>query len=251
MIEGREQKSARQETVTGGLPSLEGASLLNVSSSTILKARLQQDGYAIVRGEHTEALFRDLCAGLGTVWHESDVKITKNGRQYFITPSSLPWHTDSPFANVIGWYARTPCPYKVGTKLLDLRDVTQVIAPGDISLLKQVLVPLPMASERAFEASGFYPLITLRDDGRALLNYLDWSNKKVPSPEHQLAVQRFREYLEAKSKTSVTTVVLNQGEMLFLDNNAFMHGRDSIPPDSPRHLLRLWINTNGEAQGQE
>jgi len=200
--------------------------------------RINFFGYSHVLDFSERDRFEKMTRRMGNVWNVTDVRIEAGSHAMVTSPSDLSLHTDHPQANVIGWYCEEPCPYQAPTLLVDLGDVQTRLSRRDLELLSQIYTPVP-------GMSGAYSPILLFQNGRVRLNYLDWFPAQgLVSDEHKAALRHFQELIQFKKDNELTSVALRKGEMLFIDNNRMLHGRDFLAADTPRHLVRHWIKVN-------
>lgn len=210
-----------------------------------LSLKLRQQGFVYVECAHSQSTFTELADQIGVVWDSSSVRISNGSKRLFNSDAALPYHTDSPFANVVAWYCVDPGSVPVPTLILDVTNIAEHIDAEDARLLSGLPYARPTPSEEKVGIVGLQPVLYVVDE-QIRLNYMGWMPIDTPTRRHQLALARLRLYI-ARRVDQGLPIMLRQGEALFLDNNRFMHARPRLPPATRRHLLRLWINSDGFA----
>ncbi len=74
-----------------------------------------------------------------------------------------------------------------------------------------------------------------------------WLRSASPGQEHVETLESFRTKLSRAISTARTSIRLNLGDALFVDNGRVLHGRGAITPESRRVLRRLWVRRQGRS----
>lgn len=187
---------------------------------------LRTDGFVRLSNLDPRA-YRDIAEALGTVIDETDVRLRPAGRTCLTRPRMIPFHTDHPHAEVIGWRCVRQDPADGASLLIDAHAVLADLSPDDREALSGVTMP-------ALRWLGGQPDPTpLVEQGSVF--FAPW----LPVPESTTElVNRLRLGLDG---AQVHRFPLEPGDALFVDNRRMLHGRGAISRGSPRCLERLWI----------
>ncbi|MBO6938615.1 MAG: TauD/TfdA family dioxygenase [Deltaproteobacteria bacterium] len=192
----------------------------------VLVHGLRTDGF--VRSSNLDPLaYRGIADALGTVIDETDVRLRPAGRTCLTRPRMIPFHTDHPHAEIIGWHCMRQDPTDGASLLVDAQDALAMLSPEDREELSNVTMP-------ALRWLGGEPDPTPLVDGRSVF-FAPWL--PVPEPASEV-VGRLRVGLDG---ARVHRCRLRPGEALFVDNRRMLHGRGAISKGSARWLQRLWI----------
>lgn len=184
-----------------------------------------------------ESRFLQLAEGLGHVVARTDVRV-ENGRSLITSAAAIPFHTDGPEAEVIGWWCAEPDESNGESLLIDAIDLP-------IRLDRTALEELPRTHLYLPASGGMgttHPCLSYRD-GRHRIYYAPWNLLPLYTPEQHNAICALRDYLRSQRPW---VVPLRQGESLFIDNERVLHGRAAISANSRRHLRRVWISLRAD-----
>ena len=186
-------------------------------------------GYAIADVGSVEA-YRELSRKFGDLWFEAEITL-KEGRQYGAhNPRALDFHTDAPTANLVGWYAKVP---GAPTLLKDLSEIS--IDEATVTSLRHVKCACPATDRKNF---SHHPVFD-SEGNKARFYYAPWFVQREKAlPEHQAALVKFE---KALLPITIQSVTLKPGQALYVDNGRMLHGRNAIPEDSKRLLIRHWV----------
>lgn len=174
--------------------------------------------------------FSELCSGLGTVKKYTDVVIDNNKSWYLNKHSAFPLHTDAPDIDVIAWHCLIQDSVSGETILIDARKTINELPSYLLDRLENIKI-------RVQTSEQFTPLLISRKPER--LYFAPWNIKEecLPNPE-RLALIEFKKMIDSTPPISIR---LKSNEVLLLNNSFMLHGRDAIPEDSTRHLVRAYI----------
>lgn len=181
--------------------------------------------------------FRCIGEMLGSVISDGKVTILSGPVSLATSTQALPLHNDEPLARYIAWYCeRQQAEQAVGTNLLDISNFRSSLGETNILLLSTIVIP--GAGRRCKDERA-----VIFVDGEPRLNFIPWAQHILDSPDKVRAYDALHQYVKARAADpgNVSSVILSEGEMLFIDNNRFLHGRDSLDAQSIRCLRRLWI----------
>jgi hypothetical protein len=187
---------------------------------------------------------------LGTITLRTDIRVDSEaddalrrarnplyaGRPSVYRAEGLSYHTDSPLTDMLAWYCVEQDAVDGTSALIDTGDLAQHFNEEELSALSEVRVRFMTRGDDDNEIAREYPLFA---DGKVY--YAPWLvSEDLDEREREMAA-RFAAYLARKDTTDPIRIRLKPGEMLFVDNHRILHGRSPIPPDSRRHLVRLYI----------
>ncbi len=210
-----------------------------------VSSNLHRVGYAYLDHQLTADEFQEISEGLGTVWDSTSVRIVPRSERLYSSISGVPFHTDSPFANVIAWHCIEECNARTPTMLLRIGDLFEALNSESIRLLSELKYDSPIASEEKIGACGPQPIIRVVE-GEIRLNYMAWMPVSYPTERHRTAMHSITNFINRRVDQGIA-ISLAQGQALFLDNTQFLHARPKLPLSTLRHLHRLWINTDNFA----
>ncbi len=139
---------------------------------------------------------------------------------------------------MLAWYCVAQDAVDGTSALIDTGDVTQHFDADDLAVMSRIRVRAMMRDAENREIVCEYPLFV---GGKVY--YAPWLLCPDLDEKESDVAARFADYVAEKDATEPIRIRLKPGEMLFVDNHRILHGRSSIPPDSRRHLVRLYIRT--------
>ncbi|MFE5700342.1 TauD/TfdA family dioxygenase [Rhodococcus koreensis] len=131
--------------------------------------------------------------------------------------------------------------------LTHVDDVAAALDSTDIELLRELRYPSLNVPTDTGLAPTLTSVLARRSDGRLSARYRDEAldagiasdlAPEEPTTAHVDALRRFTTAVREPSLQ--TRVRLDTGDMLFIDNARFLHGRTEISPTASRHLKRLY-----------
>jgi TfdA family taurine catabolism dioxygenase TauD len=236
----------RYEVRENGMPDIDAAML-----AAEVRERLPREGYVHIDRALPEEIFTAAARELGTVTMRTDIRVDAAAddalrrardplhadRPSVYRAESLSYHTDTPLADVLAWYCVEQDSADGSSALVDTGDVARHFSAEELAMMERVRVR-SMVRDAGHEIVREYPLLAA-----GKVYYASWLvAPDLGEAERKLAA-RFDEYLAKKDATAPIRIRLKPGEMLFVDNHRVLHGRSELPPDSRRHLVRLYIRT--------
>jgi len=203
-----------------------------------IRVRLHKDGLYHLKEGVSESLFKEVAAHLGTILATDDIKLRLSKRKLH-SPEALEFHTDSYLSDINAWWCDTPAEIGGAMLLIDTAVLSEHFSEYEMALLTKLEMECPNRSH-----SKFYKrqLLTHSPNGMEVF-YTPWLVVEPEADELKSLWRKFASYIEAKRIKSVVEVLFKQGDCLFINNKRVLHGRDSLHPDTKRHLKRLWIST--------
>jgi hypothetical protein len=215
-----------------------------------VRDRLPAEGYVQIARVLGEEVFTAAAKQLGTIELRTDIRVDSEADDalrrardplYADRPSvyradGLSYHTDSPVIDMLAWYCVAQDSLDGTSALIDTGDVMQHFDADDLEVMSCIGVRTMVRDAENREVVREFPLFA---DGR--LYYAPWLLSPDLGAQERDVAARFADYVAEKDATAPIRIRLKPGEMLFVDNHRILHGRSSIPPDSRRHLVRLYI----------
>jgi hypothetical protein len=215
-----------------------------------VRDRLPAEGYVHIARVLGEEVFTAAARQLGTIELRTDIRVDSEADDalrrardplYADRPSvyradGLSYHTDSPVIDMLAWYCVAQDALDGTSALIDTGDVMQHFDGDDLEVMSRIGVRTMVRDAENREVVREFPLLA---DGK--LYYAPWLLCDDLGEKERRVAARFADYVAEKDATAPIRIRLKPGEMLFVDNHRILHGRSSIPPDSRRHLVRLYI----------
>lgn len=229
------QKRHNQEDANPGssmrLPVLE-------ELANVIREQLEERGWFKMREPTVSSdEFRVIGEKLGTILSDGKIQILGNPVSLATSDQPLALHNDEPHARYLAWYCeQQQAKDAVGTDILDISDFRRSLGEDVVLTLSTIVIP---GSGRQHKDETAMVLV----NGEARPNFVPWARHTLDNPEKERALEAFRNYVVAKAERpdAITSVILGEGEMLFLHNNRYLHGRGPLKAGSTRCLRRLWI----------
>ena len=180
-----------------------------------------------------ETQFLRLAERLGRIIGHVDVRVEDSSRSLISSVAAIPFHTDGPEAELVGWWCAEPDASNGANSLIDTFDMASHLDRADLEELTRTQIYRPIAGGTVEP----HPCVFLRD-GRYRIYYAPWNLLPSYGAAQHHALYALREYLRSQRPF---VVMLRRGESLFIDNERVLHGRAALPADSRRHLRRVWI----------
>lgn len=220
------------------------ASLDRADAIAEARAHLAERGVVHIRQRVSSARFLDFARQLGTVWSELRVFVEPSSRRFVMSPRPVPFHTDSVRANLCAWHCVTPCRTPVTNLYLDAR-VAFAHLDADDQRLAERLRCADLMDDLPPAARPLVPVVEPRGAAPSRFFWLPPQLQVPTDPRERAVAARLIERFRGDDPAALVGVELGAGEVVIVDNHRMLHGRGALPPDSPRELHRLWINTDG------
>jgi hypothetical protein len=233
------------------MPDIDSAAMVAAE----VRERLPREGYVHIERALPEETFGAAAEKLGTVTMRTDIRVDAAAddalrrardplhadRPSVYRAERLSYHTDTPLADMLAWYCGEQDAVDGSSALVDTGDVARHFDAAELAAMERVRVRSLVREEAGREIVREYPLLA---EGKVY--YAPWLlSPDLDKPERELAAF-FEDYLAKKDATAPIRIRLKPGEMLFIDNHRVLHGRNELPPDSRRHLVRLYIRMERE-----
>lgn len=207
-----------------------------------LTALLVTDGYAWVKEPLDEDAFVSLAHAFGDIVDDMSVRVVPGKRTYLARPDPIPLHTDHPSADVILWRCDAQ----------DARDGASLLADGHRVVAdldgqeRAVLALMRLPAMVRFGGPALPTAIISPGEHRTRVFYAPWLEPVGCPVEGHDALARFRVAL-ARLEKQPTSIRLEPGQVLIVDNHRILHGRGRLAPESARRLRRLWVRATARA----
>jgi hypothetical protein len=223
-------------------------------SATILEA-LKTDGYAYVKQPLSLNEFELISKSIGTIELKTDIKIdpdqvrlqnqarTTGGRPSTYQAEALDFHSDNPRINVLAWYCLEQDEVDGALYLVDTDSVAEYLSQDELEILTRTYVMYAHYRAGSNKEELLKEPVLTAVGARYRVSYQSWLLLDKYTEEQTAALNRFSDYIREMQKTSRIRVRLEKQQSVFIDNRRLLHGRDSLPPDSKRHLIRLYLRT--------
>jgi len=212
-----------------------------------VRDRLPNEGYLHIARTLDQEVFTNAAKLLGSIELRTDIRVDSEADdalrrardpQYADRPSvyradGLSYHTDSPVIDMLAWYCVAQDDVDGTSALIDTGDVAQHFTAEDLEVMSRIRIRAMMRDAENREIVRQFPLFA---NGK--IYYAPWLLCEDLGEKEREVAARFADYVAAKEPIRIR---LKPGEMLVVDNHRILHGRSSIPPDSRRHLVRLYI----------
>jgi hypothetical protein len=215
---------------------------------------LAAHGWAHLVRPISDAEYEALARRLGTIELRTDLRVDPEGaarqrrdlgadaigRPVLYEPEGMDFHTDRPSIDILAWRCVEQDAEGGESRWLDLRDMGEAFRPEEVDALGRIEVGYAVPDGAKGLEVRYHPLAERGPDGPLVY----WAPWRLRPPEDEALVQllgRFVAYVRSKEASGPRALRLSRGECLFLENRRTLHGRASLPPDSRRHLVRLYI----------
>ena len=181
--------------------------------------------------------FLDAMALLGEIKKPTEIRpqgpnpVLESGRPL------LPHNDCNYYADYIVWYCREDGGAGDRTFIVDMDPLYAALSRDDRERLARVRVVLPN------HEGGGAPILRERE-GQPQLFYVPWSLFHRGDPDVAATLRRFHAAVKdhaASARIQGGPIALRTGQFLIVDDARFMHGRDAVPDDAPRHLFRCYV----------
>ena len=198
---------------------------------------LQDRGFLVINLASLDVYYQ-LCAQLGEIKHKLEVKLKPGSKIYANIEGRVPFHTDNPNIPIVAWHCLEPDGIDGANLIIDSHAVIQKLSEEDLTTLAGVRLSVPYSdSDHAIlslDPYHIYWLPRMVEEAKGT-----FSEKELG------AVKRFHTALEEVNKSAqYQKVRLQKGDTLFINNWVMFHGRDKLPSESKRHLVRVYIGAD-------
>ena len=158
-----------------------GESVDDVKASDVQQA-LVSDGFFVSKLNWPSERFRDICAELGEVIYEADVKLGASRPRNYQLPQKIDFHTDHISAEVVAWHCLVPDQQGGAMQLLDLWPIAQRL--GELRM--EDLARVRVADNAAWGAGDAVPLCQ-KIEGKWHFHYVPWLSKFAEDEKAEIA----------------------------------------------------------------
>jgi hypothetical protein len=215
---------------------------------------LAAHGWAHVAHPLSDDEFETVARHIGTIELRTDLRVDPEraaqqrrdlgddarGRPVLYEAEAMDYHTDRPGVGVLAWRCVEPDATGGENQWLDVRDIAATFTPDELDALGLIEVGYAMTTESGSLEVRFAPLVERGADG-PLVYWVPWRVRPLRGEDERRLLERFVAYVRTKHERGPMALRLRPGESLFLENRRMLHGRAPLPPDSRRHLVRLYI----------
>jgi hypothetical protein len=227
-----------------------------------LAARIREavslHGWAHVEERLTEAEFEVSSQCLGTIELRTDLIVDPElerrqralryenspGRPALGEAAGMDFHTDRPNVDVLAWYCVEQDAEDGSNLLIDTRDLSEHFSEEELSGLGRIAVGYGKRNAAGYEDHYAAPLVAHGPAGWRVF-YVPWQVRPPLDEGGKALLARFVHYIGEKATGDLLRIRLERGQCLFIDNHRMLHGRGPLPPDSRRHLVRLYLRVAG------
>jgi hypothetical protein len=221
-----------------------------------IRSSLATDGLAQITTRLSPEDFDALAGLIGVVDERSDIRVDPARRKEQMAlrsdelgrsrPSgyqaeSLAMHTDRPTAAILAWYCLAQDERVGATILLDTSDLAEHLSPDELTALRGVQVSYALRQPGAPGEQVLQHPLLAGAGPRYEICYMPWTVSEPSSVDGGRALEKFADYVRQGQERRAIPIRLEPGESLFIDNRRMLHGRDALPEDSKRHMVRLYI----------
>lgn len=196
---------------------------------------LSSEGYVALKpGSYSE--FKRIMNSIGSTVKITNVEVDDSQGALLNSRSEMPFHTDSPEIDFIGWFCEQQSDEGGASLLIDSREILCNIGQSVYSVLETVQVNYPVQGrERKFKP---HPLAS-----NERIYFAPWLLSEILTDEQALAVFKFKKSILVAEHIRI---LLSAGDALIIDNRRILHGREKIlGVATSRKLIRHWV-TNRE-----
>lgn len=197
---------------------------------------LKSKGYYVSKN-HSFKDFHELAEILGKIILSTDVKISPDASANVQTANSLEWHQDSPEAKWIAWYCIHPGNFdSEPTQLLNISEFYECFEDVELKSLSDIKTTIRAANGSLQLKS----VVSLDSNRKPILYYCPWLIQEDLNQENKDILSKLNRMIEKYSKNKIDHF-WQKNDLLIVDNETFLHRRQELSHNSPRHLLRYWI----------
>ncbi len=197
----------------------------------MVKNELEVHGFKCLQNKTVKEV-NLLCNSLGKILLQTDVKIDLTTKALVTSDKELDMHTDHSKAKYIIWHCLKQTSIGGHSLLIDTRKVLQKLSKKE----KQELEKIQLFEHKIFKDDlESYPMLS-KINGKNKIYYSFWFIN--PKNKDNQVFLKFKHLVDEIKKTKIK---LNKNDVLIIDNDRMLHGRDKILGDKNRHLKRFWI----------
>jgi Taurine catabolism dioxygenase TauD, TfdA family len=172
---------------------------------------------------------------LGHVFFTTDVTHVPGSKSLVTSDKSLDYHTDHHRADLILWHCKQQCSIGGETLIMDGGAIINKLDANEVTHLKSIRLREHKVLD---DDPGEYPMVSF-GDGLMKLYYSFWMIRDNATRGQMRAIRAFMDQVK---ETKPLSFHLQPGDVLIVDNNRMLHGRNAIRGDKQRLLRRLWIS---------
>ena len=202
-----------------------------------LASQLGRAGFVHLRGPFGRDDYLELVRTLGPVLATEHIALRPGAHAYVAKPGPVPPHTDHPEVGAIAWWCEVQDESDGTSLLLDTRPVVEALPESCRTALRSVRLECPPLAGGPPTLS--FPVLRETARGEAIF-CSPWLRAVGGDVSGQRQLDLLRERL-MQAHAHRRACRLRPGEVLIVDNQRVLHGRDAINEQSRRRLMRTWI----------
>lgn len=205
-------------------------------AKAIIEVELSEKGFSHIQFPQSKNVDAIL-AELGQVIQKTEIRENPKSTRLLSSNQGMSFHTDHNNANYIAWFCNSQSASGGQSLLIDTKSILQNFSESSFDLLQEISVK----THQVFYSDKLsVPLLSINDSERQSVYYAEWLVNKPACIKHQKALEQFEHLIKSAVPA---TLLLSEGDLLIIDNNRMLHGREGFPSHSNRWLTRYWIQS--------
>jgi hypothetical protein len=205
-----------------------------MAKSTI-ETDLFEKGFAHLTYSESKNL-AGIISSLGSIVQTTEIRENPKSTRLLSSNQGMNYHTDHHVVKYIAWFCHSQSAIGGKSLLIVSKEILNGFTASSLSLLQEVSVN----THQIFLGDKIsMPLLSMEESATtSSIYYAQWLVNNPASAKHQNALSKFEEGIKAAQPSKL---LLSEGEVLIIDNQRMLHGREGFPSRSNRWLTRYWI----------
>jgi hypothetical protein len=199
-------------------------------------SQLVENGYVHVpfsRDNDLEVILNEL----GKIIQVTEIKESEKSSRFLLSNRFINFHTDHYKAKFIVWFCNSQSSIGGESLLIDSSKIIERFNQIELKLLSEIFVDNHIVF---YGDEPKVPIIQFNDiEVINSIFYADWLIDKQLGLQHKSILEKFQNQIDSVKQTKI---LLSEGDILIINNNRMLHGRNSFPKNSNRWLTRYWIS---------
>lgn len=207
-----------------------------IMAKSAIECELLEKGFSHIKFPQSKNV-QEILSSLGRVIQKTEIREKTRSTRLLSSNHGMSFHTDHNAAKYIAWFCNSQSAAGGESLLVDSKKIFQNFSERSLTLLQEISVK---THQVFYDDKLSIPLLSFNESEQNSVYYAQWLVNTPACIKHQKALEKFEQ--EIKSATPIK-LLLSEGDLLIIDNQRMLHGREGFPSESNRWLTRYWLKS--------
>jgi hypothetical protein len=208
-----------------------------IMAKSAIECELLDKGFSHIKFPQSKNV-QEILLSLGQVIQKTEIRENPRSTRLLSSNHGMSFHTDHNAAKYIAWFCNNQSAAGGESLLVDSKKIFQNFSESSLMLLQEISIK---THQVFYDDKLSIPLLSFNESEQNSVYYAQWLVNTPACIKHQKALEKFEQ--EIKSATPIK-LLLSEGDLLIIDNQRMLHGREGFPSRSNRWLTRYWLKSS-------